>query len=145
MLRQTMLGSMAAALLAPALLVVSTPAPAQGAEADTVRHWEWGSVTATSGKLRKGCRSYSYSWSLQPPEGDWGLELFLIDPDGETIGSAAQLTGVDELQGSDHFPICRNATRTGRFLIRGLLSVQNGPNEYVEGWVKPATFKLRKK
>jgi hypothetical protein len=141
-----MLGSLAAILIAPALSLLGPSTPAR-AEADpsTVKHWEWGSITAASGKLRKGCRKYTYSWSLQPPEGDWGLELFLIDPDGKKIGSAAQLVGVDPLQGSGVFTICKAVTRHGRFHIRGLLSVQNGPDEYVEGWVEPASFSLRKK
>lgn len=142
MLRQTMLGSLAAALLAPALFVAGASAPAH---AKTVKHHEWGSVTAPDAKLRKGCRSYSYQWALQPPEGDWGLELFLVGPGKENLGSAAHLVGHDELNGTARFIICKATTTYGRFMIRGKLSVQNGPNEYDEGWVKPAFFKLKKR
>lgn len=139
MLRQTMLGSLAAALVAPALLVAGTAAPAQAA-----RQWGWGSISADNGVLRKGCHTYRYRYDLHPPEGDWGLETFLINPQGREVASGAHLIGQDPLQGTGRFRICRPTNRPGRFLIRGKLSVQNGPDEYVEGWVKPALFKLRR-
>jgi hypothetical protein len=142
MLRQTMLGSLAAVLLAPALLVVGTPSPAH---ARVVKHHEWGLISAADAKLRKGCRSYAYSYSISPPEGDWGLELFLVGPGKEGLGSAAHLIDHDPLSGGDRFTICRATTTYGRFMIRGKLSVQNGPEEYDEGWIKPAFFKLTRR
>lgn len=142
MLRQTMLGSLAAALLAPALLVVGSAAPAH---AGVVKHHEWGSITASDAKLRKGCRAYRYHYDVSPPEGDWGLELFLVGPGREGLGSDAHLVDHDPLSGDGKFVICRATTTYGRFMIRGKLSVQNGPEEYDEGWIKPAFFKLTRR
>jgi hypothetical protein len=141
MLRQTMLGSIAAALLAPALLVTASAAPARAAE----DHHEWGAIAADDGKLRKGCRKYSYDYAIAPPEGDWRLETFLVDPRGETLASHHVSTGLYPLTGTRRFKICQAVTTTGRFEIRGLLTVQNGPNETVTGWIQPAVFKLRKR
>lgn len=136
MFRRTMLGSMAAVLLSPALLVVAEPAQA-------VRHDEWGRLGAADGVLRKGCRPYDYRYTLRPPEGDWALEVFLADPRGRRLGSAVLLAGHDPVRGTRRITICRGTTKPGRFVLRGRLSVQNGPDEYVEGWIRPVAFKLR--
>lgn len=141
MLRQTMLGSLAAVLVAPALLVTATTVPA---EAKVVKRHDWGTITATDGRLRKGCHRYTYRYDLHPPEGDWGLETFLVGPGGESLASGAHLIDHDPLRGTGHFTICQVVTKPGRFMVRGKLSIQNGPDEYAEGWVKPAFFKLRR-
>jgi hypothetical protein len=142
MLRQTMLGSLATVLLASALLVTGSTTPAR---AGVVKHHEWGSISAPDAKLRKGCRSYAYSYSLTPPEGDWALELFLVGPGKERLGSNVHLVGQDPLSATSRFTICRATTTYGRFMIRGRLSVQNGPEEYDEGWIKPGFFKLTRR
>ncbi|MEI5675507.1 MULTISPECIES: hypothetical protein [Nocardioides] len=140
MLRQTMLGSIAAVLLAPAALVAgATPASA------TADHHEWGRLGAADRVLRSGCRVYRYRYRIQPPAGDWGLETFLIGPGGKKLGSGAHLSGYNPTVGTGTFTICKNTTRPGRFVIRGKLSVQNGPDDYVEGWIKPVAFKLRRR
>lgn len=138
MLRQTMLGSIAAVLLAPAGLFAGAATAAED-------HHEWGRLGARDGVLRKGCASYAYRYSVRPPEGDWSLETFLVDRRGTRIGSGVHLGGMNAPRARSTFTICRATTVPGRFVIRGLLSVQNGPDEYVEGWIEPIAFKLRRR
>ncbi|WP_127481305.1 hypothetical protein [Nocardioides pantholopis] len=126
-------------LLVTAGLVLGVSAPSQARSSD------WGTVSATDGKLRKGCRTKAYTYAITPPEGDWALETFLIDPRGRKLGSGVLLGGHDATQGRASFRICRATTRPGKFRIRALLSVQNGPVEYQEEWLATATFRMRKR
>ncbi|WP_244929084.1 hypothetical protein [Nocardioides sp. W7] len=141
MLRQTMLGSIAAVLLAPAGLVTGSTVAASA----TDDHHEWGRLGARDGVLRKGCPSYVYRYAVQPPGGDWSLETFLVDRRGRKLGSGVFLSGLNPTRGQATFTICRATTKPGRFVIRGKLSVQNGPDEYAEGWIRPVVFKLRRR
>ena len=102
----------------------------------------WGSTAADDAKIRKGCRGYAYSYTINPPPGDWSLETFLVGPRGKQYGSGYFLTG-DPLTGSGAFRLCRRATKGGKYTIRALLSVQDGL-EYAEGWLPETTFRLRK-
>lgn len=140
MLRQTMLGSLAAVLLAPALLVTGTT----GAASAAPKRHEWGRITAPDGVLRPGCHRYTYRWDLHPPQGDWAVEIFVIRK-GKRVASQGHLVGQDPLRGQGHYKLCRPTSAPGQYVIRGKLSVQNGPNEYVEGWIQPAFYRLRGK
>lgn len=140
MLRQTMLGSLAAVLLAPALLVGGTAAPASAAPK---RH-EWGRITAPDGVLRPGCHRYTYTYDLHPPTGDWAVEVFVIH-NGQKVTSQGHLVGQDPLRGQGRYKLCRPTSTPGSWRIRGKLSVQNGPDEYAEGWIQPAFYRLRGK
>ena len=108
-------------------------------------HPEWGSVTGHDGKLRKGCRSYTYSYAITPPPGAWALEVVVSGPRLEGLGSGAYLDGYDPLAGTGHFTLCRNTTRRGWFTIRAKVSVDDGFGEITEGQLPPDRFRLGKR
>jgi hypothetical protein len=122
------------------LVVLGLHAPASAAE-DT--HPEWGSTSAPDAVLKKGCRDYTYSYQVSPPEGYWSLELFFKGPKGKRVGSAYFLYGADPVADTEVLGLCRSSTQTGRYTIKGLLSVQNG-SETVEGWLPESTFRLHR-
>lgn len=146
MLRRFASSTIAVAALVAGLATV--PAAPASADHDPVEgltvHPEWGSVTGTSGVLRRGCHGYDFRYSIDPPEGDWVLEVFITGPGRLHVTSGAYFSGSDPLTGTDRFKLCRASTRPGTFTIQAKLSVDNGAPGYVEGQLPPSTFKLRK-
>jgi hypothetical protein len=128
----------AAALLS---LVLSSGSPAATAADDT--HPEWGSTAAANARIKHGCHSYAYSYALTPPDGDWGLETFLIGPGGRQYGSGWFLTGADPLAGPGAWRLCQRSTKPGTYTIRARLTVDNATS-YYEGWLPETTFRLKK-
>jgi hypothetical protein len=137
-------------ILAASLLVAAgTGLGSSPVSADQVVHPEWGQVTGHNAVLKRGCHTYTYSYAITPPEGDWALETFIRGP-GPAHGprrvglaNSAFLDGYDPLSGTGHFILCQPSTRSGRFTIKTKLSVQNGPDSYTEGWLPVAHFRLR--
>jgi hypothetical protein len=121
----------------------SAPAPEGERAAAKVRP-DWGKTSAKNGVLKKRCRNYPYTYAITPPEGEWGLETFLIGPKGKPLASGAFVIGQDGLTGKGRFRFCRPITRPGVFKIRAKLSVQefSGKN-YREGWLPVTRFRLR--
>lgn len=128
---------MRAVVLIAALLLTLLAPPAEGAAPG------WGTVSARDGVLKKGCRTHPYRYALTPPEGDWALETFLVGPGGEHLASDQLVVGHDPVAGTKRFRICRATTRPGRFRVRALLHVDNGPDESLETWLPTASFRLR--
>ncbi len=138
-MRRTLAG-IGVALAVPA---GSSLAPAQ-VEAEEV-HPEWGSVSAPDQVLRKGCRNYRYHWNItNPPEGIWAIETFLIGPGGKRLAHDAWVGDYDPASGTGKFRLCKATTRYGKFTIKTKFSAQNGFEEYVEGWLPPSKFRLRR-
>ena len=133
-------------LLAPAASAAPAETSPRTLPPNLAVHPEWGTISVASGKLRKGCKSYPYSYSFTPPEGDWAVETFVTGPNGEALWSGGFLGGSDDLSGSSIFTFCRPATSEGTFTIEAKMSVQNGsgPENYTEGQLPPATFTLIK-
>jgi hypothetical protein len=131
--------SLPALAFAIALTLVS---PAAGAAGDV--HPEWGHTSEHDAHIRHGCHSYGYSYTLTPPDGDWGLETFLIGPDGRQYASGWFLTGSDPLAGSGAWRLCRAALRPGRYTVRAHLTVDNAI-AYYDGWLPDTTFRLTKR
>jgi hypothetical protein len=105
-------------------------------------HAEWGSTAGHDARLRKGCRSYTYTYALTPPAGDWALETFLVGPRGKRYGSGYFLTGKDPLAGAGAWRLCLRSTRAGTYTIRARLTVDNAV-DYYDGWLPESTFRLR--
>jgi len=120
-----------------------TAAPAAVAAPPDDVHPEWGSTSAHDAKVKKGCRSYDYGYTLTPPEGDWSLETFLIGPGGKEYGSGYFLTGADPLTGQGAFRLCWRSTKGGTYTIRALLSVED-LGDHSAGWLPETSFTLRK-
>ncbi len=151
MLRST-LGAVAAAtalslVLAPGP-VEAAPAPSPGAQspdplAGLTVHPEWGTVTGKGGVLKRGCRKYTYSYSIQPPEGIWALEIFITGPGFKHLAAGAFLDGFDSKSGTGHYKLCRVTTKYGKFKIEAKVSSDNGTGHLTQGRLPADTFRLR--
>ena len=149
---RSMLGAAAAAA---ALSLVLVPDPVEAAPAPSSArhssdpldgltvHPEWGTVTGKGGVLKRGCHTYTYSYSIQPPEGIWALEIFISGPGLNHLAGGAFLDGYDPKTGSGRYTLCRMTTRYGKFTIEGKLSSDNGSGHITEGRLPASTFRLR--
>jgi len=108
-------------------------------------HPEWGSTTGHDARIKKGCRTYVYDYTVTPPEGYWSLETFLVGRDGKTYGSGQLITGADPTTGRSGFRLCRRSTPAGRYTIRALLTVNDDQGTQQSGWLPDSTFRLRLK
>lgn len=105
-------------------------------------HPEWGTITGHGGVLRRGCKTYSYDYDIQPPEeGTWALEVFISDPNGEYVGGGAFEEDFDPERNTGHYKVCRNTTRYGRFTIKAKLTVNSDDRG---GQLPPDHFRLRR-
>jgi hypothetical protein len=107
-------------------------------------HPEWGSVTGTGGMLKRGCRKYTYSYSIDPPEGTWAIEVFITGPGLKHLAAGAFLGGYDPEIGVGHYKLCKVTTRYGRFTINVKLSVDNGYGGIAEGRLPPDHYRLHR-
>ena len=107
-------------------------------------HPEWGSTSAPNDVLKRGCKGYTYSYQITPPEGQWSLELFFRGPNGKRVGSAYFLSGGDPEADTEILELCRRTTKVGRYTISAFLSVQN-LDETTEGWLPESHFRLKHK
>ena len=121
----------------------SSPAPPPNPLAGLTVHPEWGTVSGKGGVLKRGCHTYTYSYSIQPPEGIWALEIFISGPGLKHLAAGAFLDGYDPKAGSGRYTICRATTRYGKFKIEAKLSTDNGSGHITEGRLPPHSFKLR--
>jgi len=142
MLRTAIVGAIAALLL-PATLVAATPTPASAG-----RDFKpWGYTRAPDQVLRSGCHNYRYTYKVDPPGFRWAAEVFLIDPRGVGLASAAFLKGGDPKQGSETWRICRASTKPGRFKMKMKVTYCEerecrSPTDPRRGYVKPSYFRL---
>ncbi len=66
----TIAGAVALGLLAPLALV---PTASASDDVDSLPvHPEWGSVSGVDGMLKKGCKTYNFSYAVDPPDGHLG-------------------------------------------------------------------------
>ena len=121
----------------------SSATPAPNALAGLTVHPEWGTVTGKGGVLKRGCHKYTYSYSIQPPEGIWALEIFISGPGLKHLAAGAFVDGYDPRTGSARYTLCRATTRHGKFTIEAKLSSDDGAGHITEGLLPPDTFRLR--
>jgi len=122
----------------------ASPAPPPNPLAGLTVHPEWGTVTGKGGVLKRGCHKYTYSYSIQPPEGIWALEIFISGPGLKHLAAGAFLDGYDPKSGSGRYTICRATTRYGKFKIEAKLSTDDGSGHTTEGRLPGDTFRLRR-
>lgn len=136
--------TVALALISSLMVLGSGLSPAGAMDARSQVHPEWGGTSTNAHVLKRGCRNYAYSYKITPPEGEWGLETFLIGPGGVHLSSGAMVIGMDGLSGRDKFRFCRASTRPGVFKIKALVTVQDEQGkDYQQGWLPVTRFRLR--
>ena len=143
-----------AAVAATALSLVLAPGPVEAASspesataspdplAGLTEHPEWGSVTGKSGVLKRGCHKYTYSYSIDPPEGIWALEIFISGPGFKRLAAGAYLDGYDSKTGTGRYKLCRVTTKYGTFKIEAKVSADDGSGHIVDGRLPADTYKL---
>jgi hypothetical protein len=145
MVLRSVLGAAAAAV---ALSPVLTPVPVQATTSDPLAglavHPEWGAITGKAGVLKRGCRKYTYTYSIAPPEGIWAIEVFISGPGFKHLAAGAYLDGYDPKTGTGHYKLCRVTTRYGTFTIQAKLSTDDGSGHLTEGQLPADTFRLHR-
>jgi hypothetical protein len=133
--------------MALSLTPVAGPAQAAPRSSDPLEglqvHSEWGSITGQGGVLRGGCRTYTFTYSITPPEGVWALEVFITGPGMDHVAGGAFLNGYDPESGTGHYKLCRVTNRPGKYTIDAKVSVDEG-YEVTEGRLPTDTYRLRR-
>ena len=125
-----------------ALLAGALVAPAHAGDIRFGRLW------AADKVLREGCHNYRYQYVVRPRTNDWLFETFLHAPSGRTIASNTMDRSANPRRGANHFRVCNDVTRAGRFKISGKLTwntrdILGHPHKHVR-WVKPGYFRMRR-
>ena len=107
-------------------------------------HPEWGSITGQGGVLRRGCHTYTYTYSITPPEGTWLLEVFITGPGVSHVAAGLFLDGYDPTSGTGTYKLCRMTTRHGTFTIDAKVTTDDGYGEITEGRLPTNTYQLRR-
>jgi len=129
---------------AVALVAGALAAPPASASEPVELKPEWGSISAENGILKRGCRDYSYDYSVTAPErGDWDLNVTLVGPGGREIWFGYLYEGANPAQGTTTFRLCRAKTKPGRYKLKAVVSVQDH-NDVTAGRLKTERFRLRK-
>ena len=146
MLRRTIAGAGATALLTAALVTGITP-PA-GAQTDDRPHYKpWGSTSAHDQTLRRGCHRYRYHYKIHAPTDYWSAEIFLVNPRGVGLASAAIDTISEPDRGTLFFRICRPSTVYGVHKLRMKITYctdRDCREPSHDGFVRPSTFRLKR-
>jgi hypothetical protein len=145
-----MLRSVLGAAAMAVVLVAPAPGPVEAAPArpdplaGLALHPEWGEVTGKGGVLKRGCRKYTYRYTIDPPEGIWALEVFITGPGFKHLAAGAYLGPYDPLTGTGHYKLCKVTTRYGRFIIEAKVSVDNGSGDIIEGRLPADHYRLHR-
>jgi hypothetical protein len=134
--------ALALAVAASGALVTAT---ASSAAAGTTTS-QYGTISAGDGTLPAAnrCGTYSYSYALTPPPGNWAIEFFVTDPRGNTVTSYVALNAYSAggTTGSTSYSLCSNNTAPGVFTISAKMSTDDGYGKVQDFALAPATFTL---
>jgi hypothetical protein len=107
-----------------ALVVLALLAPVGAAQAVEVNP-DWGSVTGKSRAMKQGCRDYRYTYEVTAPEnGDWDLNVDLVDPNGRVVWFGYLSEGANPAVGTSTFRLCRSKAPRGRYKLKATVSNQ---------------------
>jgi hypothetical protein len=143
-------GSVLGAAAVATVLVALVPGPVEAAPAapdplaGLAVHPEWGKVTGKGGVLKRGCRKYTFTYSIDPPEGIWALEVFITGPGFKHLAAGAFLDGYDPETGTGHYKLCKATTRYGRFTIEAKVSADDGSGDITEGRLPADHYRLHR-
>ena len=122
-------------------VVLGLLAPASTAQAVDVKP-EWGWVNAENGVLKRGCRTYYYTYEVRPPgDGYWDLGVSVVGPGGRTLFYSYVSHG-RPTSGTASYRLCRSETRPGRYKLKALVTVQDN-DEQVQGRLPTVKYRLR--
>jgi hypothetical protein len=102
-----------------------------------------GEIGSRDGVFRDRCQQHPYRYRVRAGESDWSLELFLVDPEGERVGTGYEWKGADPARGRGRFRFCGRATRPGTYTVRARLTWDDG--HYHETWLEPRRIRLRRR
>lgn len=140
-MRRAVAGMVAAIALAMGSVGPVAPVGASAAE-PLETHPEWGSVHAKDGVLKRGCRSYRFSYEVTPPDdGYWDLAVSVVGPGGRTLFFGYVPEGSPR-SGTASYRLCRSKTRPGRFKLKAVVTVM-ASNDHVQGRLETAKYRLR--
>ncbi|SEC87055.1 hypothetical protein SAMN04489844_3156 [Nocardioides exalbidus] len=102
-----------------------------------------GALDAPDGRLKKGCKDYSYSYAVTTESEDWTFDITMQDRAGKGVNSQSLLGPNDPESGVLTFRLCERATKPGTFTLTGALTAYEG---YSDETTVPVTdtFTLRK-
>jgi hypothetical protein len=137
------------AAAATALSLTAGAGPAAATRHDPLEgvpyHPEWGSVTGHGGVLKRGCHTYTFSYTVTPPDGIWAIEVFISGPGSKHVAAGAFLDGYDPASGSGTYKLCQPTARYGRFSIEAKISVDDGSGDIQEGRTATDTYRLHRR
>lgn len=126
------------------LLFGGSPTPAPSSPTPSAEQFAaWGSFTAPTYRVRKGCHDYAYTYEITPPEEEWAFEIFLTDPRGVGVASDVVIAGANPTSATRVFTLCQSTAVPGVYRITGRLTYDDYPDQYV-GWVTPHEFTVKK-
>ena len=102
-----------------------------------------GSTAMADQVLRRGCRPYTYAYTLSPSTREWLFETFLLDPDRHAVAAGVLGSDSDANPGTSTFTICRSSTRFGTFKLRGRLTTYDGYDQAAR-WIAPTYVRLHR-
>jgi hypothetical protein len=133
----------AVSLVAGLLLVPGLKTPGSAEAAEPGVEAGTGTTAMPDQVLRRGCRSYGYTYSVAPGSDDWILETFLLDPGRQRIASNVYTSDTEAKAGTGVFSICRDVTRFGTFKIRAKLTSYSGYDSST-AWITPSFVRLHR-
>ena len=104
----------------------------------------WGHTAAKNQVLKRSCAHYPYRYRVTAPSDEWAAEVFLVGPRGGGIASAAFDSRADPDRGRAGWRLCRASLIAGRYKMRMKITWLRGYEKH-EGWVKPSSFRLRRR
>jgi hypothetical protein len=136
-----------AALAAAALLPLPLPLPSDPSDEPAVQADPVvlsGALSASDGRLKRGCKDYAYAYSVTTESEDWTFDITLQDRNGRGVNAQSLIGPNDAESGVLRYRLCRGATRPGLFTLTGVLTSYEGTTSETSVRVTE-TFRLRKR
>jgi len=142
-MRRAVAGVVAVLAMIVVVAVASGPPVGAASTRSVESHPEWGSVHAGDGVLKRGCRSYLFSYRVTPPDdGYWDLAVSVVGPSGRTLFFGYVPEGSPRA-GTSSYRLCRSKTRPGRYKLKAVVTVMDS-NDVAQGRLQTVKFRLRK-
>jgi hypothetical protein len=103
-----------------------------------------GVLDASDGRLKRGCKDYSYAYSVTSDSEDWTFDITMQDRAGKGVNAQSLIGPNDAEAGVLPFRLCRWATKPGKFTLTGALVAYEGTSQETSVKVTE-TFRLRKR